>query len=66
MAKNGKSKGVPAAKSGKAVYRSSGSGRLVGTAKDGVKIIGPKGRSRHFTPKEARDAVTAARDAKRA
>jgi hypothetical protein len=42
-------------------YRSVVSGRLVGRTKDGISIIGPKSGSRHFTKKQARDAVDSTR-----
>jgi hypothetical protein len=66
LAKNGKS-GQPASTktaSGKATtYRSAVSGRFVGRTKDGISITGPKSRSRHFTRKQAREAVDSIRDA---
>jgi hypothetical protein len=33
---------------------------FVGRTKDGVSIVGPKRRSRHFTKKQARDALAVA------
>jgi len=46
----------------KLIYRASASGRFVGV-KDGIPIHGPKTRSRHFTRKQAREAVDAMRSA---
>jgi hypothetical protein len=40
--------------------RSGKTGMLVGRTKDGVSIVGPKYRSRHFTKKQARDALAVA------
>lgn len=43
-----------------------GSPKVLGTTKDGVHILKPKGRATHFTQKEARDAVALVMAAKRA
>jgi hypothetical protein len=43
----------PASKSGKP--------KVLGTTKDGVKIRQAKGRSKHFTAKDARKAVATAK-----
>jgi hypothetical protein len=40
--------------------------KALGVTKDGVRILKPKGKATHFTPKELRDAVAAARASKRA
>lgn len=47
------------AKAGKFV-----SGRVLGTTKDGVHILKPRGPATHFTQKELRDAVASARASK--
>ncbi len=39
---------------------------VLDVTKDGVRILKPKGNATHFTPKELRDAVAAARASKRA
>lgn len=38
--------------------------KVLGTTKDGVVILKPRGAATHFTPKELRDAVASARAAK--
>jgi hypothetical protein len=50
------------AKSGRFV----GEYKVLGTTKDGVKILKPKGRPTHFTEKELRDAITVVRSAQKA
>jgi hypothetical protein len=40
--------------------------KVLGVTKDGVRILKPKGKAAHFTQKELRDAVAAARASKRA
>ena len=47
-------------KSGKFV----GTTRVLGTTKDGVNILKPRGRSTHFTQKELRDTILSVRSAK--
>lgn len=39
---------------------------VLGTTKDGVRILKPNGRATHFTPKELRDAVASVMASKRA
>lgn len=54
------------------VSRSAATGKFVsgykvlGVTRDGVEILKPKGRATHFTDKELRDAISRARDAKKA
>ncbi len=54
------------------VARSAVSGRFVGghkvlgTTKDGVKILKPKGPPTHFTDKELREAIATVRSSKKA
>ena len=60
--KHGSGKSMPKSEGEKLVYRASTSGRLVGV-RDGIPILGPKARSRHFTRKQAREAVAAIRSA---
>lgn len=43
-----------------------GTSRVLGTTKDGVNILKPRGRPTHFTAKELRDAILAARTTKTA
>jgi hypothetical protein len=63
VAKNHESiKSRPKAAGAKVHYRASASSRFVGV-KDGIPILGPKTRSRHFTRKQAREAVDAMRSA---
>jgi len=50
---------------GKARKRFAGP-EVLGVTKDGVRILKPRGKATHFTPKELRDAVAAARASKRA
>ncbi len=40
--------------------------KVLGTTKDGVKILKPKGRATHFTEKELRDAIATVRSAQKA
>lgn len=35
----------------------AGGSKVLGTTKDGVRILDPKGKPTHFTRKEVRDAV---------
>jgi hypothetical protein len=63
VAKVRKAKGSPIKRSEAGSYRAAVSGRFVGRTKDGIDIIGPKSRSRHFTKKQARAAVDATRGA---
>ena len=42
------------------------SAKVLGVTKDGVRILQPKGKATHFTPKEIRDAIIAVRSAKTA
>lgn len=60
MAKASKKMGY-AGKSAKSV-----SGKVLGTTKDGVRILKPKGKATHFTQKELRSAVASVRAAKKA
>jgi len=49
------------------IHRKHAAGpKVVGVTKDGVRILKPKGKATHFTPKELRDAVATARASKRA
>jgi hypothetical protein len=54
------------------VGRSANSGRFVGgykvlgTTKDGVRILKPKGHATHFTDKELRKAIATVRSAQKA
>jgi hypothetical protein len=41
-------------------------GKVLGTTKDGVRILKPKGYATHFTQKELRSAVASVRAAKKA
>lgn len=67
MAKNGgPKKGGSKATKGEGGYRSSSSGRFIGRTKEGIEITGPKHRSRHFTPRQAREAVDSSRSSRRA
>lgn len=43
-----------------------GGAKVLGTTKDGVRILKPKGKATHFTQKEIRDAIASARAAKQA
>lgn len=43
-----------------------GTSRVLGTTKDGVDILKPRGRSTHFTVKELRAAITSVRASKEA
>jgi hypothetical protein len=43
----------------------SGRYNVLGTTKDGVRILKPKGEATHFTRKEVREAVAQVRAAKR-
>lgn len=43
-----------------------GTARVLGTTRDGVNILKPRGRSTHFTPKELRDAILTVKNAKTA
>jgi hypothetical protein len=56
------SKGVRGSKAGRFV----GGYKVLGTTKDGVKILKPKGRATHFTEKELRDAIAIVRSAQKA
>ncbi len=47
-------------------HKRFGGPKVLGVTKDGVRILKPKGKATHFTPKELRDAVATARAAKRA
>jgi hypothetical protein len=40
--------------------------KVLGTTKDGVRILKPKGQPTHFTEKELRDAITVVRSAQKA
>jgi hypothetical protein len=40
--------------------------KVLGTTKDGVRILKPKGKATHFTQKELHGAVAAVRAAKKA
>ncbi|HUZ91759.1 MAG TPA: hypothetical protein VMU78_07650 [Methylocella sp.] len=40
--------------------------KVLGTTKDGVRILKPKGKATHFTQKELRSAVASVRAAKKA
>ena len=40
--------------------------KVLGTTKDGVKILKPKGRATHFTDKELREAIATVRSAQKA
>ena len=40
--------------------------KVLGTTKDGVRILKPKGKATHFSAKEIRDAISTVRAAKRA
>jgi hypothetical protein len=40
--------------------------RVLGTTKDGVRILKPRGKATHFTKKELLDAIASARASKRA
>jgi hypothetical protein len=40
--------------------------KVLGTTKDGVRILKPRGKATHFTQKELRDAVASVRATKRA
>ena len=61
MAKSGGSKKSGSKSSGgTSTSRSAKTGTFVGRTKDGVSIVGPKRRSRHFTKKEAREALAVA------
>jgi len=57
MKKNASAKAVRDADAGRVV---SGY-KVLGTTKDGVKILKPKGRPTHFTEKELRDAIATVR-----
>ena len=46
--------------------KSSGGAAGLGTTKDGVRILKPRGKATHFSQKELRDAVAAVRAAKQA
>lgn len=48
---------------GKAAKRAAGT-KVLGTTKDGVLILKPKGAPTHFTQKELRDAVATVRAAR--
>jgi len=64
VAKNqgsGRSMSGKAASGKSGSYRSTASGRFVGLTRDGISIVGPKSGSRHFTKKQARDAVDSTR-----
>ena len=51
---------------GAAAERSVGGYKVLGTTKDGVKILKPKGRATHFTGKELREAIATVRSAQKA
>ena len=57
MAKNVGSKKSNSRSSNGSSSRSTTTGMFVGRTRDGVSIFGPKHRSRHFTKKQARDAL---------
>lgn len=40
--------------------------KVLGTTKDGVRILKPKGKATHFSAKEIREAISTVRAAKRA
>jgi hypothetical protein len=40
--------------------------KVVGTTKDGVRILKPKGKATHFTQKELHGAIASVRAAKKA
>jgi hypothetical protein len=46
-------------------YGKLGGSKVLGTTKDGVRILKPKGKATHFTAKELKWAVASARAAKR-
>jgi len=52
-------KTVRDSKSGKSV-----AGKVLGTTRDGVRILKPRGNATHFTQKELREAVTRVRSGK--
>jgi hypothetical protein len=56
------SKAVRNAQTGRLV----GGYKVLGTTKDGVKILKPKGRATHFTEKELREAIATVRSAQKA
>ncbi len=61
MAKSGGAKKSSSKSSGGTTSsRSAKAGQFVGRTKDGVSIVGPKHRSRHFTKKQAREALAVA------
>jgi len=53
------------AQSGKS-YKFAAGAKVLGTTKDGVRILKPKGKATHFTQKELRGAVASVRAAKKA
>ena len=57
MAKKTASKSARDARTGRFI----GSYEVLGTTKDGVKILKPKGRATHFTEKELREAIATVR-----
>ena len=54
-------KAIRDSKSGKSV-----AGKVLGTTRDGVRILKPRGNATHFTQKELRDAVARARAGRQA
>ncbi|HLJ72843.1 MAG TPA: hypothetical protein VKU03_16125 [Roseiarcus sp.] len=53
-------------KRGNKAERAAGQAKVIGVTKDGVRILKPRGKATHFTQKEIREAVAAARTARRA
>jgi hypothetical protein len=62
MAKSTTPKVARDAKTGQFV----GGYKVLGTTKDGVKILKPKGHPTHFTEKELRDAIIVVRSGQKA
>jgi hypothetical protein len=62
MKKDSASKAVRDSETGRFV----GGYKVLGTTKDGVKILKPKGRATHFTEKELREAIAIVRSAQKA
>lgn len=48
------------------VPKSAPGAKVLGVTKDGVRILKPRAKATHFTPKELREAVATARASKRA
>ena len=62
MAKKTASKSARDVRTGRFI----GSYEVLGTTKDGVKILKPKGRATHFTEKELREAIATVRSTQKA